>query len=575
MSSLEPSCRQDEASFRTAYPPLIRLNDWLARRHPLTAFLLLGGFSLAFGGSLVTLRASPSLTYLLVILPLWSAFHFSRRFSFALLAWVFAVTVWCRADAGAMAGVSHLLAVLLAFGGNILVLQMIHGMIDQNRRDLKAVEQLKEQYRIVADYSHSFEGWLDRTFRWRYLSPACEEISGYPLQAFLENPALLEQIVIPEDRPLVEELRRRAAAVPGKVQTIEHRIRRKDGGIRWVEHTCRLIHWREEQGEQSGWRISLSDITDEKLAKLALEESEQRYRELVEQQGEGLVVADEHQTFIFANPAAEMLLGVPAGSLAGRSLREFLPTESLKKVEEEVEKRRRLLTSVYELEIVRADGEQRTILITAVPYRSHRNKFIGTIATFRDITRRKARESRLEYESSHDMLTGVYNRAFLEKKLKELEADPPLPVSVLMMDVNDLKAANDSLGHQAGDQLLRQMAALLRNSLREADDIIARYGGDEFFVLLPRSDERAVRRVCERIRRAIEQENQSRQYPFQLDISIGAATCLNGCSLQQAIEQADRNMYRDKWKKKGRLASSSAPTVPLERNIQLPADAEQ
>lgn len=548
-----------------------RLNRWLAQRSPWVAFLILGGFSIAFGGISIVLHVAYDVTYILLVLPLWSAFYFSRRFSFALLALIGGVFVWWHA-AMQLLFISHLPHILLPLLITAFILLVGHELIDQHTRDLKAVERLKEQYRIVADYSHDFEGWLDQNNCWRYLSPASEEITGYPAQAFLQDPALFEQIILPEDLPLVAELRQKAAASPDQTHRVVHRIRHKDESIRWVEHTCRLIEWKNEHDKRRGWRICLRDITEEKLAKAALEESEQRYRDLVQYQGEGLVVADEQQTFLFSNPAADALLGLPSGGLVGRNLREFLSPEALEKLEQEVQKRRRGLSSTYDLEVIRADGKRRTFLITAVPYLDHRRQFSGTIATFRDITRRKEREERLEYESTHDMLTGVYNRAFLERKLEELRANPPLPVSVLMIDVNELKSVNDTLGHQVGDQYLRRVAHLLKTSLREAEDVIARYGGDEFLVLLPRSDERAVQRVSERIQQAIEQENQSGQNPFQIDLSIGSATCPTGGCLEYAFHEADQRMYAFKQAQKERRAASLTPTRPLRQDVSLPVD---
>jgi diguanylate cyclase (GGDEF)-like protein/PAS domain S-box-containing protein len=534
--------------------------------------LILGGFSVAFGGISIVLHVAYDVTYILLVLPLWSAFYFSRRFSFALLALIGGVFVWWHAVMQLLF-ISHLPHLLLPLLITAFILLVGHELIDQHNRDLKAVERLKEQYRIVADYSHDFEGWLDQNNRWRYLSPASEEVTGYPAQAFLRDPALFEQIILPEDRPLVAELRQKAAASPEQTHRVVHRIRHKDDGIRWVEHTCRLIEWKNEHDKRRGWRISLRDITEEKLAKAALEESEQRYRDLVQYQGEGLVVADEHQTFLFSNPAADALLGIPPGGLIGSNLREFVAPEALEKLEQEVEKRRRGLPSTYDLEVVRADGERRTFLITAVPYLDHRRQFVGTIATFRDITRRKERENRLEYESTHDMLTGIYNRAFFETRLKEMQADPPLPVSILMIDVNELKTVNDTLGHGIGDQYLRRVAYLLKTSSREADDIVARYGGDEFVVLLPRLDEKAVQRVSERIQQAIERENQSGQNPFQIDLSIGAATCPAGGCLETAFHEADQRMYAIKRAKKERQAVSSSPARPLKQDAGLSIDA--
>lgn len=124
-----------------------------------------------------------------------------------------------------------------------------------------------------------------------------------------------------------------------------------------------------------------------------------------------------------------------------------------------------------------------------VEYRSYPEfkdgKVIGAVVTFMDITERKKAYEEILYLSYHDILTGLYNKVFLEAELERLDTQRNLPISIIIGDANGLKLTNDVFGHAAGDKLLKKVADAIKRACRE-DDIIARIGGDEFIVLLPK-----------------------------------------------------------------------------------------
>lgn len=173
------------------------------------------------------------------------------------------------------------------------------------------------------------------------------------------------------------------------------------------------------------------------------------------------------------------------------------------------------------------------------------------IGMVEDVTERKRAEEELRYLSIHDPLTGLCNRAYFEQEMLRLGQSRQYPISVFMVDVNDLKEANDNQGHAAGDQLLQRTAAVLKAAFRQ-EDVIARIGGDEFAVLLPNTDNAAAETITQRVRDCLQAHNASHE-GAPLSFSLGAATAERpGLPLVEVLRQADERMYEEKSAHPGR-----------------------
>ena len=188
-----------------------------------------------------------------------------------------------------------------------------------------------------------------------------------------------------------------------------------------------------------------------------------------------------------------------------------------------------------------------------------------------DITEAHYAEERLRYTSTHDMLTGLYNWAFFEESIvrtRQSEGRKYYPASIIMMDVDNLKVINDTIGHNAGDELLRRVGGILMSSFRDGD-VVARVGGDEFAALLPGAGADALPHILRRINNRLREATLVAG--LRLDVlSIGASTANTPEELDDARKQADLTMYQEKQRRK-----SGEPKPDESKPESAPGEPEQ
>ena len=181
----------------------------------------------------------------------------------------------------------------------------------------------------------------------------------------------------------------------------------------------------------------------------------------------------------------------------------------------------------------------------------------------RNITERKQTEERLKYLSFHDLMTGLYNRSFCEEELSRFDVKRQLPLSIIIGDIDGLKLVNDTLGHQEGDSLIVAGAKIMQASCR-TEDLVCRWGGDEFAILLPRTENDDAKKICDRISNACAGTGAD---PLPVSISLGVATKSGqDQDIEDVLREAEDMMY---WNKLNSKSTRFSFDTYLQRALAL------
>ena len=300
----------------------------------------------------------------------------------------------------------------------------------------------------------------------------------------------------------------------------------------------------------------------------ALKESEERYRDILDTMEEAYYETDLQGNILFFNDAGLRLFGDYDRAEAEGSSYKLIYKEPEKAFEAY---NRVFLTGEPDkglvMEMVRKDGSTFYGEISIALLKDRDGYVKGFKGIGKDVTERIEHEKRLKYLSMHDQLTDIYNRAYFENELTRYDKGRDYPITIISADLDGLKLINDTMGHDAGDRLLKGCASVLCESLR-ASDILARVGGDEFSAILLSTDKVTGEEVVRRIRENINKYNLKNE-DLPLGVSLGVATAEKADhSLRELFKRADNMMYRDK------LYSSSSSRSKIVQSL-LAALAER
>ncbi len=394
-------------------------------------------------------------------------------------------------------------------------------------------------------------------FQWRlncdgqpqflYASPGARDLYGVSPEELMSNErSMSEFLVNPEENTLDRAAMLHSAATLTPWHA-EHRLITSEGEVRWLE--ANAIPQRNPDGSTT-WTGYVNDVTRRKLAEEELRVSEEKLRSLYDLSPLGIALSDSEGHFLQTNYAMEVITGYSRQELASMNWWDWAADHGNE------DQRQRIQSLVQsgrfgplEKELTRKDGSKVPVQVTGIMVTaSDGTRLMWSM--IEDIAARKRAEQRISFLAYHDPLTGLDNRLGLRTRLAEAlttAAASRTRVVLMMIDLDRFKNINDTLGHDAGDRVIVELARRIRGAVREAD-IVARIGGDEFVVALTelRSEAQVksvAAKVFDQLRGRIEVDSSTVHVTVTAGVSVFPGDGPDG---QTLMKKADIALYAAK-----------------------------
>ncbi|MBN1856626.1 MAG: PAS domain S-box protein [Dehalococcoidia bacterium] len=326
----------------------------------------------------------------------------------------------------------------------------------------------------------------------------------------------------------------------------EVRLRRRDGTI--MDCVRNVAVRRDAGGNVIGEQCVVRDVTRTKRAETELRDSEQRFRTLFEQSMDAIYVVDLDGSHIQANAAWLTLFGYTIDDLSQINIIDIYANP---------DDRKNLLKAIEragviedEVRFKKKDGTEFDCERTVIARRNEQGTIVAFQGIMRDVTQRKRDHAELERLARFDVLTGILNRRSIMEKLEEWVLHVRRykgHLSVAMLDIDHFKKVNDDYGHQTGDHVLANTAHVVQRGVRMTD-FAGRYGGEEFLIVLPKTNASGAGLMAERTRASLQATpmHNAEGTPFHVTVSIGIAEWCDGEDMDSLVARADAALYRAK-----------------------------
>ncbi len=314
--------------------------------------------------------------------------------------------------------------------------------------------------------------------------------------------------------------------------------------------------------------IILDDITGRKRLEQQIFYEKELFETTLLSVGDGVISTDAEAKILFMNKVAEQLTGWRADEAKGRAFTEIFKIVcglERKKCPDPVAtvlEQGGPVNMLQDTILIARDGVERYIDDSAAPIMDSERTIKGVVLVFRDSTEKKKEQDKILQLSYRDPLTGLYNRRYYEQIKKTVDNEPYYPLTLVLGDVNGLKLTNDAFGHDAGDQLLKKVAAVFRKTCREGD-IITRLGGDEFILLLPKTDALNAKIIVDRLNEALLKEEIR---GLRVSVSFGYAIKeKDSMTFDETFKLAEDSMYGEKLSKSSAFKKHAIDTLLVQQ----------
>lgn len=379
---------------------------------------------------------------------------------------------------------------------------------------------------------------------------------GKPIDAWLES-------VHPGDPDMIM-YNWRQLLKNGRRFRVQYRVRDTHGEWRWILSTIHAV-LNNQNGSPARVLGFHTDFTHAMHTERNLVDAEERLRLIFDNAGVGVVVASMEGRVEQANPALAVMLGRDRGEIAGHWLSEFAHSDDRDELHDTLS---RLLRGgrremVRDVRFTRADGHIFWANITATLSRKVSDGDRYVIAMVEDVTEGHAARKQIQYDATHDALTGAWNRGVLLERLGQhlqLALRHSQAMAFCICDLDHFKNVNDLYGHQAGDQVLVRFVRLLKESVRDSD-VVGRYGGEEFAVVFPNTSvagaHASLLRAAERMRSVAFSHDSGDS--FRVTVTIGIAGAVAGCTQKNIVAWADAALYQGKQEGRDQVVVANPP----------------
>ena len=409
----------------------------------------------------------------------------------------------------------------------------------------EATEQLalsERRFRLLADNSADTVLLAsDGVMRW--LSPSLHRMLGYLPEEWVGH--RFEEFTHPDDIALAQS--RRFEITKGDSKFTRLRMRHKDGGYHWIDMNAAplLDTYGGTEGIVAAMRTSDELVQYER----ALAMSEERFRLIATNTGDVLELADVRGTLQWVSPSLTRALGWEPAQWMGRDAIEFVHPDDHPAAREHRQQVLDGQDSTARLRILDARGNYHWAESRATQFVDDAGHLQGLLCAMTIIDERVAWEESLRHRASHDPLTGLITREEAYRRLTFMLQRTGTKTFLAFLDMDNLKEVNDTLGHPAGDELLRIVAKRTRNLLRDADQV-ARVGGDEMLLILPGvQDTEAAVNLMHRLLAAVSEAHPLPDgHTLRPHMSIGLTEIRRGEDIEHAVHRADSAMYTAKGK---------------------------
>jgi diguanylate cyclase (GGDEF)-like protein/PAS domain S-box-containing protein len=472
--------------------------------------------------------------------------------------------------------------ILEGFGKNLLDNPVVAGFV-LNVRDVterkqadEALRKSEERYRKLVEKATDVVFRTDGTGRISFVNPSLIHITGYEEEEIIGNHYTI--LIRPDMKDAAMKFFGRQFVKGIQNTYSEFPMVTKAGREVWFGQNTQLI---VEDSMVTGFQVVARDITERKRMEEALRESEAFYHSLVEQLPAGVFRKDPEGRYVFVSPWFCRLKGMKEEEFLGKTPQEVIARGEVKSTATEqaikyaaagADHHLQIMQTGKPLELVEeytdADGGKQFVHVVKIPVFNPEGKVIGTQGVLFDITERKRMEEALrESENRYrelsiiDGLTRLYNSRHFYFQLKiELDRSNRYeqPLTLLLLDLDNFKAFNDTYGHVEGDQVLCRLGQVVKKCLRETD-FACRYGGEEFTIILPMTTSADGAFTAERIRTEFKKETFSPEpgQEIHVTVSIGIAQYKLQEEMKAFVHRVDQLMYQGKKNGKDKVCCES------------------